>query len=57
MNELVRLRRENAELREKLRMAIEIVTEFIDKGHTSSRDLEKLTGHKPREIKKLKTAV
>ena len=36
MNELIRLRQENAELREKLRLAIDIVTEFLDKGRDSS---------------------
>ena len=40
MNELIRLRKENAELREKLRLAVEIVTEFLDKGQVLADEAE-----------------
>jgi hypothetical protein len=59
MNELVRLRKENAELREKLRMAIEIVTEFLEKGEGAGDKADNRTRNefKKNDVNNLKAVI
>ena len=58
MNELIRLRKENAELREKLRLAIEIVTEFLDRdqGQIGSENQTRSKFQK-NDVKNLKAVI